>query len=226
MGDIRLIRLGGYFALLVAAIQLVGNGLHPPIPSDPVEALEIIHHTGHWAIIHIAVCISYFLFIPFVIGASAAFTDRRSPLVRTATPLVIVGAGIGAAQILTHLTLFSYLAEQYATADADGQQMIIFLYEAFWPYNVALEVAHLEAIFIAVILYGVALLNEDAFPRWQAWLGIGAGLVASAGILIGKAILDNDILFGVSLLPLIVWIVAIGITLLRLQPPESEPLPA
>jgi hypothetical protein len=221
MGDIRLIRMGGYFALIVGVIQIVGNALHPPIPTDTVEALETITATGHWTIIHVAICISYFMFIPFVIGASAAFKDRSSPLVRVATPMVIVGAGIGAAQILTHLTYFSYLAEQYATGDPVVQQMVIFNYEVFWPYNVALEVAHLAAIFIAVILYGIAILREDVFPRWLGWVGIIAGLIATAGIVIGKAVLDMDLLFGISLIPLVLWILAVGVHLLRLQP-ESQ----
>jgi hypothetical protein len=219
MGDWRLVRMGGYFAIIVGLMQIVGNGLHPPIPTDTVAALNVIASTNLWVVIHVLISISYFMFIPFVIGAAAAFKDRNSPFILTGKMLVIVGAGIGAAQILTHLTFFKYLADQYVvTADPVLQQNIIFTYEAFWPYAVALEIAHLVAIFVAVTLFGIALLNEDILPRWLAWLGIGAGVFATFGIVSSKVIFDNDIVFGVSLLPLVIWILAIGVNLLRLKP--------
>ncbi len=227
MSDTRLIKVGGYFALIVAVMQIVGNGLHPPIPLDTGEALTLIGGTSYWTAIHVLITISYFMFIPFIIGASAAFKDRKSPLVRIGTVLVIVGAGIGAVQISTHLTLFKYLADQYvATSDPSLQQIIIFTYEGFWPWSVALEVAHLVAIFVAAFIFGIAILQEDVFPRWLGNLGLASGGVSTAGILIGKIVLNSrtgDIVFGVGLLPLVIWIIAIGVLLLRLKT-APEPL--
>jgi hypothetical protein len=221
MNDTRLIKVGGYFALIVAVMQIIGNGLHPPIPTVTTEALELIAGTSYWIAVHVLITISYFMFIPFIVGASAAFKDRKSPLVRVGTVLVLVGAGIGAVQISTHLTLFKYLADQYvAISDAALQQTITFTYEAFWPWNVALEVAHLVAIFIAAFLFGIAILQEDVFPRWLGNLGLASGAVSTAGILIGKIVMNSrtgDIVFGVGLLPLVIWIIAIGVLLLRLE---------
>lgn len=228
MSDMRLIKVGGYFALIVAVMQIIGNGLHPPIPTVTPEALELIGNTGYWVAIHVLITISYFMFIPFIVGASAAFKDRKSPLVRIGTVLVIVGAGIGAVQISTHLTLFKYLADQYiVTSDPALQQMVVFTYESFWPWNVALEVAHLVAIFIAALMFGIAILQEDVFPKWLGNLGIASGAVSTAGILIGKIVMNSragDIVFGVGLLPLVIWIIAIGVLLLRLKT-APEPLP-
>jgi hypothetical protein len=227
MSDTRLIKVGGYFALIVAVMQIIGNGLHPPIPTVTIEALELIAGTSYWVPIHVLITVSYFMFIPFIVGASAAFKDRKSPLVRIGTVLVIVGAGIGAVQISTHLTLFKYLSDQYiATSDSALQQMIVFTYESFWPWNVALEVAHLVAIFVAAFMFGVAILQEDVFPRWLGNLGVASGAVSTAGILIGKIVMNSrtgDIVFGVGLLPLVIWIIAIGVLLLRLKT-APEPL--
>ncbi|KXK52351.1 MAG: DUF4386 family protein [Chloroflexi bacterium] len=221
MVNMRLVRMGGYFAIIVGLMQLVGNGLHPPIPADTVEALGVIAGLSYWIPIHVVISMSYFMFIPFVLGAAAAFKDQGSPFIIVAKYLVIVGAGLGAAQILTHLTYFKYLADQYALADPALQQNIIFSYESFWPYNVALEIAHLVAIFVAVSLFGMELLRDDVLPRWLAWLGIAAGIAATVGILAGKIIFNNDIVFGVSLPPLLIWILAVGVNLLRLKPPAS-----
>jgi hypothetical protein len=223
MNDNRLVRVGGYFALIVAVMQVVGNALHPPIPAPTVEALTVMHNTALWVPVHLIITLSYFMFIPFVIGAAAAYQDKASPIVQTAKSLVIVGAGLGAAQILTHLTYFKYLADSYfATADPATQQMIVFSYEGFWPYAVALEIAHLCAIFIAVFLFGIAMLNESAFPRWMAYTGIAGGAIATLGIVSSKVVFNNDIIFGLSLLPLVIWIFAVGLHLLRLKPTTQK----
>jgi hypothetical protein len=223
MTDNRLVRVGGYFALIVAVMQVVGNALHPPIPDGTVDALTVIHNTALWIPVHVIITISYFMFIPFVIGASAAFQDKNSPLILAAKALVIAGATIGAVQILTHLTYFKYLADTYfGTSDAALQQMITFNYEAFWPYAVALEIAHLCAIFISVSLFGIAMLSDSQFARWMAYTGIAGGLIATFGILSSKIIFNNDIIFGVSLLPLVIWIFAVGLRLLRLSPASQK----
>ena len=222
MRDLKLIRLGGYFALLTAATQIGGNALHPPIPRDTVAALGVIHATTIWPIVHLVITVSYFLFIPFAIGASAAF-KQQSWLVRLATPLVIVGAAMGVVQITTHLTIFHYIAMQYATASPAVQQTLAMNYDMLWPYSVALEVAHLLTIFVAVGLFGIAMLDEPLFPRWIGIIGIIGGVVAVAGISVGKFVINNttgDLIFGFSLLPLMVWIVALGIVLLKVTPAQ------
>ncbi len=227
MQNPRLIKVGGVFALIVAVMQIVGNGLHPPIPPDTVEALQVIASTGPWEIVHLIILISYFMFIPFVIGAAASFQDQDAPLVRIGTPLIIVGGAIGAAQISTHLTIFRFMALQYvATSDAASQADIVFLYNTLWPYSVVLEIAHLLAIFIAAMMFGVAMLRETVFPKWVGWLGTIGGGIAAAGILVGKLVIHSrvgDIVFGVGLLPAVIWIIIVGIALLRLKAPSAAP---
>jgi hypothetical protein len=222
MPDMRMIKIGGVCALVVAVMQVGGNALHPPVPPDSAQALELIAATGRWTIVHLIITISYFLFIPFVIGAAASFA-HKSPLVRIGTPLIIVGASLGAAQISTHLTIFKYLGDQYAaTSDAGLQQSIVFLYNSFWPYSVALEMEHLLVIYVAVMMFGAAMFEEEIYPRWLAWLGIVGGVIATAGILVGKLVIHStlgDIIFGVSLIPIMIWIVVMGIILLRLKAP-------
>ncbi len=222
MRDPKLVRLGGYFALLTAATQIGGNALHPPIPRDTVAALGVIHATTIWPIVHLVITVSYFLFIPFAIGAYAAFRQPGA-LVRIGTALVIVGAAMGAVQITTHLTIFHYLAGQYASAAPAIQNSIVMNYDMLWPYSVALEVAHLLTIFVAAGLFGVAMLGEEIYPRWIAIMGLVGGGVAIAAIMVGKFVIQSqtgDLIFGFGLLPLMVWIVAVGIVLLKVTPAQ------
>ncbi|GIV60546.1 DUF4386 family protein [Rhodocaloribacter litoris] len=217
MADRTLIKIGGWSALVVALMQVAGNGLHPPIPGDTRAALELIARTDLWGVVHLIVTVSYFVFIPFVLGVAASFPERGW-LVRIGTVFVIVGAAIGAVQILTHPTVFKHLADTYVVADAALQERVVFLYDAYWPYSVMLEVAHLVLIFVAAVLFGVAMLRTPRYRRWIALLGLFAGGVATAGILVSKFVIvsqTGDLIFGLSLLPLIVWIVAVGIVLIR-----------
>lgn len=211
-----LIKIGGVFGLLVAATQLGGNAFHPPIPVVTEDALRVIAETGPWNVVHLVITVSYFLFIPFAIGLGEAF-ERPGPEVRIGVPLVIVGASLGGAQILTHLTIFRDLAESWA---ASGGGEFVLLYETLWPYAVALEIAHLLVIYAAAVLFGIAMLRETLFERWAGWLGIGAGVAATAGILVGKIVMNSssgDIVFGVSIVPLLVWIVSVAIMLLKAE---------
>ena len=221
MDTSTLIKVGGIGAFAVALTQGVGNGMHPPIPGDTVAALGVINGTGPWVPVHIIITVSYFLFVPFVIGAYAAFRNKGAA-VRIATPLVILGAGIGAAQITTHLTVFHHLAGIYATSsDPAMRATAVNLFEIFWPYSVALEISHLIAIFVGVLLFGLGMLQEVQFPRWVGWLGVVAGGLAVGAILIGKFIVTGrtgDLVFAGSLLPLIVWIIAVGVVLVRMPP--------
>lgn len=218
MADRRLVRIGGVAALTVAATQVVGNALHPPMPDAAAEAMQVIEHTGAWVPTHLVITFSYFLFVPFAIGALQAF-EARSAALRIAVPLVLIGAAIGIAQILTHYTLFNGLAAAFfQSSDPAVRSSLEHVFAVFWSYNVALEVAHLLAIFVAVVLFGIAMLRESVFRRWIAMLGVAAGLVAITGVVMGKFVVvgqAGDLVFGFGLLPLIVWIIAVGAVLIR-----------
>lgn len=224
-----LMKIGGVFGLLVAATQIGGNALHPPISPDAVEALETIAGESLWDPAHLVITVSYFLFIPFAIGLAAAYEDRGWEL-WIGIPLVIVGAALGGAQIQTHLTIFQHLAVEYVSAGggAAGEPFLI-LYETFWPYSVALEITHLLLIYAAAVILGLAMLRERAFTEWAGWLGVAGGGIAAAGIVIGKLVMDSqggDLVFGFSLLPLLAWIIVISVQTLkaakRSRPGSSE----
>lgn len=211
-------KIGGIFGLLVAITQIGGNAFHPPIPPDTVEALQIIAGAGAWDLVHLVITVSYFLFIPFAIGLAAGFEDRGWEI-WIGVPLVIVGAALGGAQIQTHLTIFQHLAAEYSAAGGGaGGEPFVLLYETLWPYGVALEITHLLLIYAAAVVIGLAMRRERTFTNWMGWLGVAGGGFAAAGIGIGKLVMSSqagDVVFGVSLLPLLAWIVVISVQLLK-----------
>lgn len=221
---LRTIRLGGYMALALAVMQIGGNALHPPMPADTVASIHVIQaKAALWVPVHVVITVSYFLFVPFAIGLAAAFR-KKGPLVRFGTPLVIVGAGIGVVQILTHPTIFYALAVNYGDGTNPLANVIVEMYAVLWKYSVSIEVAHLLAIFITATLFGLEMRDEPHFKKWIAWLGVAGGVIAAAGIIVGKFIVTGgqtgDLIFGFGLIPALIWIIATGITLIRIKPDQ------
>jgi hypothetical protein len=220
-GDGRLLKIGGASALLYVGLSVAGNIMHTAMPPTPDGALETIAGSGTWKIAHIILTSTYFFIVPMLIAVAATFKEN-STIMRIAVPMILVCAAVGIVQISTHLTLFHHLAHKYVAAtDPMVKANILLLYESFWPFNVALEVAHLLVIYSLIIAIGFAMMHSD-FPKWVAWAGVIGGIVAVAGIVIGEIILSGsgglmgDRIFGLSLLPLMVWLLAVGVILFKL----------
>ncbi|MCI0693474.1 hypothetical protein L0337_15890 [candidate division KSB1 bacterium] len=233
MRDKNLVRIGGFSALLYVALSVVGNVMHTPLPRDPAEMLNTIAHSGPWVVAHIVLTSTYFVVVPMLIGITASFREETTVagivtpfgkvpnLIRIVVPLVLVCAAIGIVQISTHLTIFHTLAMKYlAATEAAVKDNIILIYQVMWPFNVALEFAHLFVIYLVILAISIALFREEIYPKWVAWLGIVGGVVAETGLIWGEIILGGSgvtgsLIFGVSLLPMMVWILAVAIVLIR-----------
>jgi hypothetical protein len=64
------------------------------------------------------------------------------------------------------------------------------------------------------------MLGASLFPKWVAWLGAIGGVLGAIALIIGEMLLGSSILgdwitFGFGLAPLAVWLVAVGVILLR-----------
>lgn len=215
-----LIRIGGVSALLYVGLSVAGNIMHTAMPPDPAGALETIGSSRSWNLAHAILMSTYAFVLPMLIGVKATFR-KDSTVMRIAVPLIIAGVAVGTAQIGTHATIFRILGEKFlAATDAGVKANIIMLYEVLWPYNVILELAHLLVIYLLIIFIARAMLHED-YPKWVAWVGIAGGVVAVAGIILGEVVfgksggLMGDRIFGFSLLPLMVWLLAVGIILVK-----------
>jgi hypothetical protein len=233
MRDKNLVRIGGFSALLYVALSVVGNVMHTPMPREPADMLHTIAHSGPWIVAHIILTSTYFVVVPMLIGITASFREETTVagiatpfgkvpnIIRIAVPLVLVCAAIGIVQISTHLTIFHALAMKYAAAtEAAVKDNIILIYQVMWPFNVALEFAHLFVIYLVILAISIAMFHEDIYPKWVAWLGVIGGGVAETGLIWGEIILGGSgvtgsLIFGVSLLPMMVWILAVAIILIR-----------
>lgn len=222
--DRKLVRIGGVSAFLVAATQLVGNGLHALVPGQSNQALHVIAHSSPWPFAHVVLTVSYFLLIPFVLGTAEAFSVRSAP-VRIGVPLVIMGGILGAVHITAHLTVIRDLAREYmASSSPSDQARDVWLFGMIWPWAAVLDLASLLAVFLGAILFGAEMRGDSRFPRWTGFAGIAAGLIGAAGIIIHRFAAPGErggIVFGLSMLPLLAWIIGLGFVLLRMRVDEA-----
>jgi hypothetical protein len=221
-----LMRVGAFSALIWVALQIVGNALHPRLPQDAVGSMTHIAHSSVWFVAHVILLFDYIVLIPLVVGFAAAFAAKPWTI-QLAVPLMVVAVTVGIAQVALHPTTLHVLAGQYAAAgsggDAGAQSSIVALYDAFWSYNIVMEIGHLLVIHLVVVLIAVAMLREPLFPRWLGWLGIIGGVAAASALIVGEVVLDSSVLgdivtFGIGLLPSAVWLVAVAVVLLRVTP--------
>ena len=215
-----LIKIGGISALLYVGLSVVGNLMHTAMPPDPAGALETIGSSSTWKLAHAILTSTYAFILPMLIGVKATFREDKT-VMPIAVPLITAGVAVGTAQIGTHATIFRILGEKYlAATDAVAKANLITIYEVLWPYNTVLELAHLVVIYLLIVFIAMAMRRED-YPKWVAWVGVAGGVIAVAGIIIGEVVfsrsggLMGDRIFGFSLLPLMVWLLAVGVILIK-----------
>jgi len=207
----------GGLAVLLTVILVVGNGLHPPLPSESVPALTMIASDALWSAVHVLITSSYLVLIPVALGVAASF-QKELPQVRIGLHLIVFGAALGTVYITIHLTMLTYLARQYTLAtDTAARANVAFLYGLVYPLADAFDVISLFAIFAAVMLYGTAMLRDPLYPSWLGWVAIGGGVIAAVGRLVHEAMqtATGAVVDGISMIPLVVWIAATGVILLR-----------
>lgn len=225
--NLSLMKIGGISALIWVVLQVVGNGLHPRLPSDYAMSMEHIAMSKVWGVAHLILISDYFFLIPMIVGFAASFSPQPWG-VKLAVPLMIVAVTVGIVQVALHPTTLRMLGEHYMhNPDGAGRDFIVTLYQGFWAYNIVLEVGHLLLIHLVVVLVAIGMLREPIYKRWIGWLGIAGGAIAAISLVIGEVFLESSVLgdaitFGVGLLPSAVWLVTVGITLLRYKPTPSE----
>ncbi len=224
-----LMKIGAISALCWVALQIVGNGLHPRLPSDYAVAMEHIAMSEVWFLAHVILISDYFLLIPMIVGFAATF-PKQPPGVRLAIPIMVVAVTVGIVQVALHPTTLAMLGMEYAMAAEEGtKEVVLMLYEGFWRYNIVLEVGHLLLIHLVVLLIGISMLKNSYYPRWIAILGVVGGIVAAVSLVIGEVFLESSVLgdtltFGIGLLPSAVWLVSVGVHILRNLPDRSDRL--
>ena len=219
MRDMTMIKIGGISGIILGVVQLAGIVLHGSIPPDPVEGLTFVREHPAWVVTHILLILSYLVVVGFYVGFRASF-QREEPLLEIGSNLTLVGALLGAIHFSIHLAVYPFLASSFAAAGggvvATGVETF---YGSLHHYAHLLNRCSLFLLMVVAFLFAFLMLRESSYRRWIGYLGTISAVVTVVAVLIAEIFLDRstgDIVFAIALLPTIVWIVAVGVSMIKI----------
>jgi hypothetical protein len=214
-------KMGGIGALVAAGTFIVGLAMFVTILGDfasaePAAAAEFI--AGNqvplylWNItIHIVFGI---VLVPLVLAIRDRLHDAHSPLTRVATVFGIIWAGVIIATGMITNIAYGTVADLQASDPGTAATVWTSLDAVTNGLGGGNEV--LGGVWVLGL--SIVALRERLFARWTNYLGVVMGIAALATIV--PALEDVGAVFGLGL---IVWFVAVGMTLIREASPEARP---
>lgn len=242
---VRSIQLGAGVTFVAGAmLLLLSLGLFPSLPpaNQTSQVLDAISKepASSWMWLHVGMAAGFLLAaIGFTAFAFLLHLRGSSGPASAVTVCALVGGGLWAAFLSMEFFAGPFLKNLYPVDP--GLATMLFTMAWFWKMG-ALAVGAV-LMFAAVVISGIAGTARGIFPVWLGWGGAFFGVI---GILVytfefwsatptGSAInpmRSGAIRFGIGL-PLQLWMIAVGATLLRewreraavLPPQAPTPVP-
>jgi hypothetical protein len=219
----RILRIGGWSAVVGSVLAGVGNLLHPVTPmNDPVGVARVIADSDSWVPVHLAIVVGILLMLGGLVALHHSIHGGvAGTLARFGLFAAVSGVTIGLALVILDGVAAYQLAQEWAAAPPGDQAVALGLVHVNETINFALaSLFNLVFAGVTFILFGLAVALSDVYPRGLGWIvlvagaaSIGAGLVqaftgepteASGGLTI----------FGPTIITL--WLLVVGILLVRM----------
>ena len=206
-----------------SALGLIANLLHPRTSEiGNVEAfLRRVAESTTWVGDHIGILFAVLLVLG---GLTAIYRSLAAEPSAAWARLGFVGAVVGAGVLFvlmgTDGIAMKGLAKAWATAPETEKAAALRVASAVAEINLALFSVFIILFFGATfILYGLAVLTSNAYPRWLGWVAVLAGL-ASALIGLnqayrGPSVLVTNVLFVIFSVILTLWVLVMAVILWR-----------
>ena len=174
----------------------------------------------------IAAALWLFILAPFlalmgILGLNQALRDQGN-LVRVAALFFVLGLPLGLFRAFLDLGTVYELAPAYAAtaANSNTSASLIIVADTMDTIGVLADlVANVLILGIGILLFSVAIIRTSVIPKWIGWLGVPAAILGGWLSLLGPAFsVIEDIAF-VGFLIFLVWIICVGVSLLRLDEP-------
>lgn len=213
-------RAGGIAALLLAAGYVVIIVLFATVGAPPTgaEARLAYHSAGTvawWAIVALSV-LTDLLFIP--IATSLYFALRRfgQPTMLVATTFILLFVALDLAVLWPAKVSLIGLGEQYATASPAQRDLLLAAaaYPASVVDSILTSVYSVLTLGIGILLVGVVMLRAGT-ARAAAIVGVLTGALGIASVAETALTGSFSVLVVLASLLTIVWLVTIGVGLLR-----------
>lgn len=206
-------------AALVAAMFYFLVGTDMPSVTDPGEEVQLLidHQLG----LHVMYLIAYVAFGLVLVLLALGLHDRLSAidaaLSRLAAAVGLIWAGVLVASGMVFIVGMNSVVDLHATDPAAA----VVAWQGIYPVTLGLGGAGGEVLGgTFVLLVSLVALRGHAFSTWLSWVGLVAGAAGIVSTVPGLA--PVAVIFG---LLVIVWLVGLGVTLLRTgEAAPAEPL--
>ena len=214
-----LIKVGGASAILVgvsiAAMRVTGFFGIEKFDTTEHRLLHIADHQTVYLTQQSFMMLTFLLVVPAALGLYWALRQAGGvPLI--ATVAVMVGALLGVDGALRVMRIWEGLAPAYAEADAATRLTLEVMYETLTG-GTSHQVEWVLLSGIGVGLFSVAILRTALLPKWIAWLGLFVALAGWLHLL--TAVWDARVLHEIKFDSFNLWMLIMGVTLLRLRDP-------
>lgn len=214
-------KMGGIGALIAAGTFVVGLAMFATIfgdfvfASDPAAAVEfIVDNQPALYVWNITIMIVFgVVLVPLVLAIRDRLHDDHSPLARVATVFGLIWSGVIIATGMINNIAYGTVADLQAT----DPEMAATVWAGLDAVASGLGGGNEILGGVWVLCLSIVALRARLFPRWTNYLGVVMGI---AGLI--TVIPPLEAVGAVFGLGLVVWFVAVGITLTRAHTKASE----
>lgn len=217
------LRMGAASAFVGALLLLVTHALYP-IPAEGAEArLQQIAESSVWILERMSFAAASLVVMGTWVAISRTITTG---LAETWARLGLTAAVIGTAALVVAMGVsgFGYkeAAEAWMSAPEAEKAAAFYAARAVELGGTGLFAMMFSVLYgVAPILYGLAIVTSDVYPKWLGWVAVAigvAGVPAEHVLAFGWSDALGGALFAVSAFLFMVWLVAIGLIMWRRAP--------
>lgn len=211
-------KVGGALAIVGGFGYFITLLLHGDLPDHTTEAaLSHIAARPEWRALKLALIVSVTCWIGAFCDLARTLSDGLTGLLtRWALSLAVVGLSV---VIVEYAIIGHALKEVADTWQENGSQEQIDVGAIMLSISAGLFHAFVGWMLgLPFVLIGIAVALSDSFPRWLGWPAVFAGsgaFIAGTTRFLGIELVPYPLLFGGFVLPLNLWMVALGVIMSR-----------
>lgn len=216
--------VGGGFCAAQVVIEIIGMSSGLVVPTDAIGWFTLLRENLLFASAALTLfqIPAFVLFIPVFLALYVVLRKVNQGYAAVFIALVLVGTAV----YLASNSAFSMLSlsDQYAAATTDAQRsMFLAAGESMLAVHKGTGVnTGISLIMIAVIIISSLMLKSATFSKITSFFGVAAGAIALVYYISLATPIEGIFILEAAGAVLLIWIVLIGIRLLRLEIPVPE----